>query len=98
MKIENKPEHIPHLCRRPSKLLEHYRETFDQVRVSVGRKHVKGRCEKCLELYPALKRMSHKLLIAAAKYIFLDITSTKNFSMVYAKTHHKLTNKTQAYK
>lgn len=60
-----KPEHIQHLCQRLSMPSKHCKETFDPDHVSAGRKHVKGRYGIYLELYPALKLTSHKLLIAA---------------------------------
>lgn len=60
----NKPERIQHLCHRQNMPSEHCRGTFGQGHVSAGRKHVKGRCEICLELYPAQKPTSRILLIA----------------------------------
>lgn len=55
----DKPVRIQHLCHRQSMPLKHYRETSAQAHVFAGRKHVKERYEIYLELYPALKLMSH---------------------------------------
>src|SRR3954471_20291907 len=63
------PGHILRLCQKLNKLLEHCRETAAQVRVFVGRIHVKGKSEKYLELYPIQMQMSHISPIAAISII-----------------------------
>ena len=60
-----KPEHNQLLCQKQSMLSKHCKGTFDLVRVSAGRKHVREMYEKCLLLYLVLKLMSRILLVAA---------------------------------
>jgi hypothetical protein len=72
-----KPEHILRLCQRLSKLLEHCRGTADQVHVFVGRIHVKGMSEKCLELYLVQKLMSRISPIAAISIMSCQCKATK---------------------
>lgn len=64
----------------PSK---HCKGIFDQVHVSAGRKHEKGRYEKYPELYLVLKLMSHILTVAARKTISINQILIR----IYANAH-----------
>lgn len=73
----SKPGHIQHLCHTQSMPSKHCRGTFDQAHVSAGRKHVTGRYEKYLELYPTLKQRSHILPVAGQKHFHQHNKNTK---------------------